>query len=1002
MDVKNIQFVIYNLLGFIFLFLAYSQLKYQPFYSIQVNNYRFGVYLSLGSLSLYTLVIYILKKNSSQIVADVSIFFLFIIFFIGYYYNNYYFKKSVNRVYKRYTEKVIINNLRKNSSDEELDYNPEKMKKLNAYQSIERITEEKFVRNEIKVFKNYYECEFACRFVRNNRDIDAFNLMKKLFEEGINQFKHESDLYIIAWFYINSMRTFYKENNLLQKYDKELFNADYLISIALELKLGMRKKYLINLAESYMEMMKRENLQIDNSSNNNIEDTIKFEDLKHHAITLHIMGLKEIMKLFDKLKSSTNPKDVVKYGSCISKICKFQNSAYSQYRAILRQFPETKDILYNYIPFLIDVMSKEDEACRYSSSIPNRKNSERSSSKVSSNDIVTFNVKKVNSMSSNSISSVPFSEDYSIMSGLGKEIRKKLNYKNTMIKKFISPIKDCKFRMNISGLLFIIIFAIQTFVNITMFNFAEKKVTDLNYSIIITGSIMETAFHARMISSSIMTNDDENYKKYKSLLQRDSEIHNDIYINSVSKTMDNYIPQSFLIVPVGEYSYDTVELNPITDSYRKLIANLQFTFNREMLNEKENITDILYEPHFRYFIVNSKSYFDNYFGECLTASREDIEANFTFLYFLTIIFDIILSLLAVAIAYTTFVDFKKLTNKTFFNVLRTFRFISKDHMEEIINNYNKKIEILTKDNEIDKNAKEETMSFNKFKNIALILSFIIIFIFIVLIGVPVLDVSSKIQKTLALLNQSSDRHSILKGIQMYTYEVLNNDRSIFVLNEPIRIINNLIYKLEKNQKELKNGLYGGPTFEDYPSISKILKENGCYRIYSSDSCDSIIYNSDYGFSKELGTLPINELIMEYLYYVKNFISDVEDERYVKLPFTNKENIKILFDQELNDNFFKLQDSLMDNMIGAIQYIDQELINYCSDLIENKKTETLELMIIGIVTLIFIDLLVLNKIFEGKVKEMKALVSFVFLIPSSIVNKNDKYKRFLETSQFEDY
>jgi len=59
-------------------------------------------------------------------------------------------------------------------------------------------------------------------------------------------------------------------------------------------------------------------------------------------------------------------------------------------------------------------------------------------------------------------------------------------------------------------------------------------------------------------------------------------------------------------------------------------------------------------------------------------------------------------------------------------------------MEEIINNYNKKIEILTKDNEIDKNAKEETMSFNKFKNIALILSFIIIFIFIVLIGVPVL------------------------------------------------------------------------------------------------------------------------------------------------------------------------------------------------------------------------------------------------------------------------
>jgi len=74
-------------------------------------------------------------------------------------------------------------------------------------------------------------------------------------------------------------------------------------------------------------------------------------------------------------------------------------------------------------------------------------------------------------------------------------------------------------------------------------------------------------------------------------------------------------------------------------------------------------------------------------------------------------------------------------------------------------------------------------------------------------------------------------------------------------------------------------------------------------------------------------LIVNELIREYLYYLKNFISDVEDgDRYVRLPFTTKENVKIIYDQLLNDKFFKLQDGMMENISGDIQYINFELMN----------------------------------------------------------------------------
>ena len=100
----------------------------------------------------------------------------------------------------------------------------------------------------------------------------------------------------------------------------------------------------------------------------------------------------------------------------------------------------------------------------------------------------------------------------------------------------------------------------------------------------------------------------------------------------------------------------------------------------------------------------------------------------------------------------------------------------------------------------------------------------------------------------------------------------------------------------------------------------------------------------------------------------------------------------MFNQEVNDNFFKLQEKLMVHMIGAIHLIDEELVLYSNEVLHDNLKTTVEIMIFGIIVLLLIVFLIFNKIYEEKVKEMQTLITFVFLVPQQIVNKNDKFKR----------
>jgi NADH:ubiquinone oxidoreductase subunit 6 (subunit J) len=345
------------------------------------------------------------------------------------------------------------------------------------------------------------------------------------------------------------------------------------------------------------------------------------------------------------------------------------------------------------------------------------------------------------------------------------------------------------------------------------------------------------------------------------------------------------------------------------------------------------------------------------------------------------------------------------SNKIMYNSLRMFRFFSKDNLEQIINSYDEKIESLCQMLDIDKEMNENERKHDSKKSKQKIIlggTIAVIIIYIIITAIPVINTKKNVSDILSLIQESSDRLTLIGGINLFTYEVVNNDRSIFLDNEPKRILKDYISQLRKKQDSIKYGSYGGPSFDAYPSLDYLLKDNGCHRLENiGSSCDSVIYDSSYGFSEELATLPINELIYEYLLNVEQFINDVDNDKYAIVPFTNRENIKMIYDQIVDSDFFKLQSGLIDNIVGDIQFIDSELIKLTRGMVDEFYDTMIIIVGVGIVLIFFIVIFILNKLFVKKIKEMNTFISFLFLVPPSIVNKNEKYKRFLETTQTDD-
>ena len=111
----------------------------------------------------------------------------------------------------------------------------------------------------------------------------------------------------------------------------------------------------------------------------------------------------------------------------------------------------------------------------------------------------------------------------------------------------------------------------------------EKASSEYNYSVDIPGNIKLASLNARMISNSIITNDYDSYIKYKKLLSDDLESLEFSYKSSADN-VNGISSTNILTIPMGNYAYDTLQSNYLTEFYNKLLTNIKFVLNRGIFN----------------------------------------------------------------------------------------------------------------------------------------------------------------------------------------------------------------------------------------------------------------------------------------------------------------------------------------------------------------------------------------------------------------------------------
>jgi len=137
MNQNGIRLITLVIITLLYLYLSYSQLICQPYYSVLANNYRYAVYFSLGGLGVIGLLTNILGLNTYQIIVDLIPGIFIMLFIIGYTFNRFYYRKVLLDIYKRLNEREV---LEKSISNNELQYNPMNYKNKTKYSSIERIS----------------------------------------------------------------------------------------------------------------------------------------------------------------------------------------------------------------------------------------------------------------------------------------------------------------------------------------------------------------------------------------------------------------------------------------------------------------------------------------------------------------------------------------------------------------------------------------------------------------------------------------------------------------------------------------------------------------------------------------------------------------------------------------------------------------------------------------------------------------------------------------------
>ncbi|ORY21128.1 hypothetical protein LY90DRAFT_516286 [Neocallimastix californiae] len=174
-------------------------------------------------------------------------------------------------------------------------------------------------------------------------------------------------------------------------------------------------------------------------------------------------------------------------------------------------------------------------------------------------------------------------------------------------------------------------------------------------------SIIEGAFRVRMLSFSLLLNNTIGYNKFFSDVYGTNFFVSTFVEPIILSSMAN-IESTQIFEPDGEYAYDSLNIKTVPETLSKYMTNLKYCINR----------------------VNSKSNFEDAFKECINYLPNKIMNYFDTLDIAIIIISVLMVLLVLMIAYI-------------------------NNFEEIISDYDEKINSLCENFEIDKEITDKSI-----------------------------------------------------------------------------------------------------------------------------------------------------------------------------------------------------------------------------------------------------------------------------------------------------
>ncbi|OUM68445.1 hypothetical protein PIROE2DRAFT_58097 [Piromyces sp. E2] len=215
------------------------------------------------------------------------------------------------------------------------------------------------------------------------------------------------------------------------------------------------------------------------------------------------------------------------------------------------------------------------------------------------------------------------------------------------------------------------------------------------------------------------------------------------------------------------------------------------------------------------------------------------------------------------------------------------------------------------------------------------------------------------------------------------------------------IVKNVNYNMNaKVQKQLYSGTIGLPSTKDMRYLDSLIIEQKCKM--DEESCANIEEDMTCEYTESIVKLGLNELIDEFLdkmkvILMKSKIKNIKNTQYI---YYNDHNFIIKAISAYTTPEFLFELNIMQHILAGLEKFDSILYNNIYESIRTSVITLLIITIVGVVLIISAALMTYRTVVETN-ESLNELVDIIFIIPQSTINMIPQFKRFIETSSFEE-